>query len=162
MGPRRFFNHATEAVHSPASGLLIGPVGTDQDIVTHQVAIALNGSPGQESVTVLSADMDPNNNDLTTFTVSLLEGSDPQPEDIHVDEDDGTEALGLHMIDTVLGNVSIKLFQSDISPGIYDGLLKTRSHGSLIMQLYTAKYGDEAGYVLDANEYSEIQEEVLS
>lgn len=150
MQPRKFFETATKDVKVAEGRTLVGPVGPDFDVLTHQMAITVEGKRDpatgkeQESVTVWTADLNPYDNDALKFNFVLDEGAEAQVEDVHSGENlDEEPALNLREITTYLGTATIKVYNSGDpeEPDMYFGNLESML-GSYVSVMRTAKPED--------------------
>jgi hypothetical protein len=155
MAPEMFYTHAEMNTRGTDSSLIMGPVVVDDVAVTHQLAIVMNTTPGQESCTVLSADLDPDNNDITTATIDMQEEGGLQPNDAHIGEDTQQGVLDLRFIPTAMGMANFITAIESQNPGeagIYDGTVITAA-GQLGLTLYTAKYSNEETLGMNAGQH---------
>lgn len=109
MGPE-FYDHAAKHVDKERDDLMLIGMTDYQGEPSHQVAIVMKNTADVD-VTVLSADMNPNNQELSEFSFSLSKGEEPQASDVHSGEDTSETEPILHLraIETLVGTSEITL-----------------------------------------------------
>lgn len=169
MSPEAFFSRSVNVIAGhDDSALVMGYAGQTPGVITHQLAIATHTTvEGHEALTVLSADTDPASDEITEFSVSATEGTDPEVVDVHIGEDTGPGVYHLRLIQTALGEAGIALFEIVEDPndpedaGYWRGELQPEAKdvGRLGIEAYGVKFVDQTELVMDARFYAELAQD---
>jgi hypothetical protein len=143
MQPEKFYRASLDVIEGQNnSSLLVGYAAVSarqNDYPQHQFAVAINQVDSIPSITVLSANTDPDDDTIKEFSLDIT----PENEDLaqqHIGINTAPGIMDLRNIDTIVDQADITAAESQQpdEAGIYDGEV-FHAAGTLALELFTVK-----------------------